>query len=65
MHDAKISWIHKANNGAVVCEVITTTAQAQLIQQSSNSGSAQVQILLTTCRRFAMVRISDDGLGWE
>ena len=30
-----------------------------------NSGSAQVQILLAGCRRFAMVRISDNGPGWK
>ena len=35
------------------------------IQQSLNSGSAQVQILLTTCRRFVMVRISDNGPDWK
>ena len=34
------------------------------IQQSLNSGSAQAQILLAACRRFAMVRISDSGPGW-
>ena len=31
----------------------------------STACSAQVQILLTACRRFAMVRISDNGLGWK
>ena len=35
------------------------------IQQSLNSGSAQVQILLVVCRRFVMVRISDNGPGWK
>ena len=35
------------------------------IQLSLNSGSAQVQILLAACRRFAMVRISDNGPGWK
>ena len=35
------------------------------IQQSPNSGSAQVQILLEMCRRFAMVRFSHNGLGWK
>ena len=35
------------------------------IQQSLNSGSAEVQILLAACRRFAMMRISDNGLGWK
>ena len=35
------------------------------IQQSPNSGSAQVQILLEKCRRFAMVRFSHNGLGWK
>ena len=29
------------------------------------SGSAQVQILLAACRRFKMVRISDNGPGWK
>ena len=31
------------------------------IQLSLNSVSGPAQILLTTCRRFAMVRISDNG----
>ena len=31
----------------------------------STACSAQVQILLTACRRFAMVRISDNGSGWK
>ena len=35
------------------------------IQQSLNSRSAQVQILLAACRRFAMVMISDNGSGWK
>ena len=35
------------------------------IQQSLNSGSAQVQILLAVCRRFEMVRISNNGPGWK
>ena len=35
------------------------------IQQSLNSRSAQVQILLTTCRRFAMVRISENSPRWK
>ena len=34
------------------------------IQQSLNSGSAQVQILVTACQRSAMVRISDNYLDW-
>ena len=29
------------------------------------SGSAQVQILLAVCQRFAMVKISDNGPGWK
>ena len=36
-----------------------------IIQQSMDSGSAEVQILLAACQRFAMVRISDNGPGWE
>ena len=35
------------------------------IQLSLNSGSVQLQSLLTACRRFAMVRISDNGPGWK
>ena len=35
------------------------------LQQSLNSDSAHVQTLLVACRRFAMVRISDNGLGWK
>ena len=35
------------------------------IQQSLNSGSAQVEILLAVCWRFAMVRSSDNGPGWN
>ena len=31
------------------------------IQLSLNSGSAQAQTLLAACRRFAMMRISDNG----
>ena len=33
--------------------------------QSLNPGSAQVQILLATCRRFEMVRISNHGPSWK
>ena len=36
-----------------------------LIQQSLNSGSVQVQILLVACERFPMMRISDNGPGWK
>ena len=35
------------------------------IQQSLNSDSAKVQLLLAACRRFAMVRISDNVPGWK
>ena len=35
------------------------------IQLSLNSGSAQAQILLAVCRRFVMVRISDNGPDWK
>ena len=34
-------------------------------QRNLNSSSAQVQTLLVACRRFAMVRISDNGPGWK
>ena len=42
--------------------LITT---AQLIQQSLNSGSARVQILLAAYWRFAIVRTSDSGPDWK
>ena len=54
--------------------VVMTTAQQSLnsakfelskIQQSLNSDSAQVQILLTARLRFAMMSISDKGTGWK
>ena len=44
---------------------VVVIATAQLHQLSLNSGSAQVQILLVACRRFEMVRISDNGPGWK
>ena len=30
-----------------------------------NSGSGHVQILLAACRRFGIVRISDNGPRWK
>ena len=47
---------------APLCSVVTT---AQLIQQRLNSDSVQVQTLFEVCRRFAIVRISDNGRGWK
>ena len=35
------------------------------IQRNLNSGSAQVQILFTVCRRFTMVRISLNAFRWS
>ena len=35
------------------------------IRQDLNSGSAQVHILLEARRRFAMERITDNGLDWK
>ena len=37
----------------------------RFIQRNLNSSSAQVQTLFVACRRFAMVRISDNGPGWK
>ena len=34
-------------------------------QRNLNSSSAQFQTLFVACRRFAMVRISDNGPGWK
>ena len=39
--------------------VVFTTAQIY------STNSTQVQTQLTACRRFAMVRIPDNGPGWE
>ena len=46
-HDAMVWWLSLLHN---------------FIQLSLNSGSAQVQTLLTACQRFVMVMISDTGL---
>ena len=35
------------------------------IQESLDSGSAQVQILLVACQRFEMGMISDNGPAWK
>ena len=49
-------------NGAVV-QLLSLLHN--FIQLNLNSGSGQVQILLAARRRFAMVRISDNGPGWK
>ena len=46
------------------CVVVITTAQLHSTKVKK-SGSPQVQTLLAVCRWFAVVRISDDGHGWE
>ena len=51
---------HFAENTGIL--VITTE---QLIQQSLNSGSSQVKILISVSQRFAMVRISGNGSRWK
>ena len=35
------------------------------IQLTLKTGSAQVQILLAACGRFAMVSVSDNALDWK
>ena len=35
------------------------------IQQSLTSGSVEVQILVTVCQRFVMLRISDIDPSWK
>ena len=45
--------------------VVINTVQLHSTKPELNSGSAQVQILLVTCRRFEMVRISENGHGWK
>ena len=52
----------EADDGAVVRWLSLLHNFIQLIL---NSGSAQVQILLTVCRRFAIVRISDNDPRWK
>ena len=56
------------DNTGLVCRgavVQWLSLQHNFSQQSLNSGSVQVQILLAAYRRFAMVRISDSGPGWK
>ena len=48
--DAVVQWLSLLHNS---------------IQLSLNSDSAQVQFLLATCWRFAIVRISGNGSGWK
>ena len=55
---ANISELGWCRHGVVVMTTDNFT------RQSLNSGSAQVQILLAACRRFAMM-ISDNGHGWK
>ena len=43
---------------------VVAIATAQL-HSTKKSGSVQVQIMLTACRRFAMVRISGNGPVWK
>ena len=45
--------------------MVFITLLHDFIQQSLNSGSAQVQILLGASQRIAMMRISDNGLSWK
>ena len=52
-------------NGQILTHATWLSLLHNFIQQSLNSGSAQVQILLAACRRFAMVKISDNGPGWK
>ena len=49
-HGAVVEWLSLLHN---------------FIQLSLNLGSAQVQTLVTACRRFAMVMISDNDPGWK
>ena len=49
----------KHNCGTVVYRLLLLY---NFIYQNLDSGSAQVQILLEACQRFAMVRIFDNGL---
>ena len=44
--------------------VAITTVQLYLTNPELRD-SVQVQILLAVCRRFEMVRISDNGPGWK
>ena len=47
---AKVEWLSLLQN---------------FIQRSLDSDSIEVQILLTACPRFAMVKISDNSPGWK
>ena len=70
--NAKFNWSHlikflvlKSITKRCTNVALSLSLLHNFIQLSLNSGSAQVQILLAACRRFAMVRISDNGLGWK
>ena len=45
------------------CAVVLWLSQLHLIQQ--NLGFGQVEVRLAVCRKFEMVRIFDNGLGWK
>ena len=47
------------------CMVSCLSLLHYFVQQSLNSDSVQVQILLAACLRFGMERISDYGPGWK
>ena len=48
IHGAVVKWLSLLHN---------------FIQVSLNSGSAQFQVLLAACWRFAIMKISDNGPG--
>ena len=45
--------------------LVVVITNAQIHSTKPELGSAQVQSLLVACRRFAIVRISDNGSGWK
>ena len=51
----------KKNCGALVAVVITT----EQLHSAKPEFKVQAQILLAACRRFGLVRISDNGFGWK
>ena len=58
-------FISNENNLNTITTVVQWLSLQNFIKQSLNSGSAQAQILLAACRRFGVVGISDNGLGWK
>ena len=57
--------VNFANQRALISRKLPWSKKFLVMLLGLNSGSAQIQILLAACRRFGMVRISENGNGWK